>query len=333
MTQDTILHQFNDPSHKYLVKRLREAPAYAELVKFASLDPDTVEDMSDHAFAWPEQRLFPIDTEDNASLSWVYVEKNAAVPDYVKDEIQKALEIYDVTLPTVETQKVAHVEERHYLLPSIKRWLVTDASTVKLAAARLADTPRDMSLSERTEAAVNLYNCAEELGAEEHIDNSSIAKMAGMTASNISSVQEWLEARSGAAPTQHKQRYMKMAEALNQVERICYDRNALVKLASSIYDLDVESGLSTLYGKTLLDPMYTVFNTDKRAESTLDMGGTEVPLSKMMTVPVEYYEDVFGDDIAPEITSGGDLDPTKLATVINTMPRDLKVIFRKQLGF
>lgn len=332
MTQESVLNQFNDPSHKFLVKRLRETPGYVDLVKYASLDSDTTAGMSDHAFAWPERRLFPIDTEDNATLSWVYAEKNASVPDYVREEIRKALDTFDVELPQTRETKVAHTTTPTWVIPSLQRWEVKDGAGVKLAAAQLTNHTPTIDLDKRTEAAVNIHKYANQHGVSDLTNRNYINKLAGATASNLSNVREWLEARSIVAPAEYKSAYTKMAEVLEHAEEVCYSRDSLIKLASSIYDMDRKAGLCSLYGKTIPDPVLTVFNTEKLAESTVDVAGASVPMSALTSVPLEYYGDIFGEEIIPEISTEGVVDPGKLATILTTMPRDLLTVLRQQLG-
>ena len=75
-----IRDQYHDPAYGLLYHTLRERPAVAEFVKHAELNPSEADTLPDSAFAWPEQRRFPINTAENTVLSWAYREKCAAVP-------------------------------------------------------------------------------------------------------------------------------------------------------------------------------------------------------------------------------------------------------------
>lgn len=337
MTAD-VIHQFNDPSHRTLVRELIDHPEYEDLIKCASLDPAYAEDLESTAFAWPERRLFPIDTEDNATLSYIYAEKNASVPSYVKEDIKEVLDLYGVELPDLAEKTASEIvnDDSCYLLPEIQRWKVTDEGSVKLAAEALIERHGELDLDSRTTAAVRLLKIASAYSNDtqfnDHMWSTKVAQMAGATASNTRVAVDWVEARAVAAPPEYKEAYQKVASMLMDVEPISYDRPSLIKLAEVIHKLDTSSGLSDLYGRLIPDPILTVFNTEKLAEDTVDLAGTSVPMSKMMTVPVAHYEDIFGEDITPEITTGGELDPVKVAQVIGTMPRDLKMVLRTQMG-
>lgn len=331
-----ILHQFNDPSYKYLVRTLRDSPAYESLIKYASLDPGYPETLPETCFAWPERRLFPVDNEDNAVLSWMYAEKNAEVPEDIKDEIKKALELYDVELPKTEKVAETRVKDPVYVLPEQKRWKISSDENLKQAMDALFNNSRKMPLETRTQAAVNIIKMAstvEDQQVKRHVLNDkTLAKYAGVTASDLNIVREWIGARVCRAEDNFKPLYIKMAESLEGVKSPVYDRSSLTKLATTIHDVDQRAGLDKLYGHKLLDPILTVFNMDKFAENTVDLAGVDVPMSTLMSVPTETYEDIFGEDITPEISTDGELDSMKLGSILDTMPRDLKVVLRKQLG-
>lgn len=332
-----ILNQFDDPSYKYLVHKLQECPAYGDVIKYASLDPEYVEDLDSTGFAWPERRLFPIDTEDNAALSYLYAEKNAAVPEYVREDLRKVLDVYGVELPETSMTKEAtdQTKSPYFLLPEKQRWQISDGTSVKMAAEALVTNQSKLSVYDRTQAATRLLQKSAEYYNETKtavLDNPDLLRLAGATASDTSRLLEWVEAREMVSPEAFKHHYKKIAAALTGVEKESHDRESLIKVAEVLQLVDSQSGLDSLYGRTLLDPILTVFNTTKVAEATVDLAGTAVPMSSMLSFPLHHYEDIFGEDITPEITSGGDLDPMKIAQVISTMPRDLKLILRKQMG-
>ena len=333
--QEEIVHQFNDPSHKRLVQLLIANPEFEGFIKNASLDVAFAEDLPETAFAWPERRLFPIDHEDNASLSYLYAEKNASVPGYVKAEIKKALDLYEVKLP-ITTEKSASVIDTQnsntYLLPEKRRWLVKDGETVKLAQAALHENKRYLTYTERLQAATSLVKEAD----VHHVDVSNdfdLMKTAGLTASNLDDTKTYVEMRATISPPEWAGVYNKLASDLSKAEAVCYNREALIKLAQVIEDYDNGSGCSKYWNKKFPDPVMSVFNTEKRAESTIDLAGVSVPLSKLAGISVGTYSDIFGSDVVREITTSGEVDTTKIANVLATLPRDLKVVLRKQIGY
>jgi len=323
------IDQFSDRSFKQLYQLLQEHPGIEEHIKTAQIDVEENEKVSSWAFAWPEERMFRIDTPAHASLSRLYMEKQAGIPDIVKQRCDNALEIYGVKLPL--TEKTASAPDPdEYLLPERKRYRVTDKGSVKLAAEALLTNQGRLDPISRTRACVNLVKKASD---HNEVLPNGIYKMAGVTMSYLPTMRTWLEARAAAAPTTLlKTAYQKLADSMLRREQYVSDRDELVKVAGVIQELDQAAGLTHWYGRRLPDPVQTVFNTDKIAEEMLDAGGTQIPLSTLEALPAETFEDVFGPEIAGDFTQGGDIDTQQLKMLWDSIPLDLKQALAAQLG-
>jgi hypothetical protein len=323
------IDQFHDPSFKRLYHLFNEHPESEEHIKTAQLDLEENEKRADSAFAWPERRMFPIDTPAQAALSRLYMEKQASVPDYVRQNCEKALTLYGVDMPLQE--KIAAAPDLdEYLLPERKRFRVTDAETVKLASEAVLRNQRKMDATTRAQACVGLVK--KSMQYETPLDP-KIYKMAGVTMSYLPEMRTWLEARAAAVTDPMiKAAYEKLAEVTKRKELFFSDRDELVKIASVIDELDQASGLNQWYDRRLPDPMQTVFNTNKVAEEMFDVATKQVPASVLAAVPPEAYVDAFGDDIAGDFTEGGVVDTEKLRTLWDSIPLDLKQALVAQLG-
>ncbi len=147
------IDQFNDRSFKQLYKLINEHPHAETHIKTASIDHEENERRPDSAFAWPEKRAFPIDSPDQAALSRLYIEKQASVPDEVRDRCDKALELYGIEMPLQE-KVAAAPDPDEYLLPGIKRLRVVGSESAKLAAATLLRDKRRLNPVNRNETIV-----------------------------------------------------------------------------------------------------------------------------------------------------------------------------------
>lgn len=323
--------QFSDASFRVLARRVRERPEFESLIKTASLNLDEHAQLPTSAFAWESHRLFPFHSPEHAALSYLYAtEKNAGVPEEVVKTLEGALEVYGVKLPTEKVASApAEESSEDYLLPELKRWKVTNAETVKLGEQALREYVNELTVEQRAHAAVKLVEKAASFGVA--LDPST-ERTAGLVVSDLDTVRDWIDVRASVAKPEHKGAYEKVASAVSSAGRMSSDRESLVKLAHSISELDKTAGLDSLYGRRLPDPLETVFNTTKKAEQTIDLGGREVALSKLAALPSHVYADIFGSDLLPEITTGKDLDTSKLATVLPTLPDDLKKAFMRQMG-
>jgi len=93
------IDQFSDPGFKVLSERLRSFPGVDLLIKTAELNDEENAKAAFTAFAWPEQRLFRIDSPAQAALSKLYMSKQASIPTHVRNTCNKALELYGISLP------------------------------------------------------------------------------------------------------------------------------------------------------------------------------------------------------------------------------------------
>jgi hypothetical protein len=330
---NTVIDQFSDPGFRVLGRLVSLYPDAEEHIKTAALDPDENEDRPDTAFAWRERRLFPIDSPDQAALSRLYIQKQAAaVPENVVALCDKALEMYEVEMPLEEKTASEPVDDsRDYLLPQLKRWKVIDADGVKLASDAILQNRRRMDVDTRATASVNLAKKAAEFGVPLP---QTILKMAGATMCNTKVLRDWLEARSTiTTDPQIKFGYDKLAEEVDQVPAMVGDREQLIKVAAAIQELDEAVKLDYYYDQKIPDALDTVFNTDKIADEMISLAGRQVPLSQLEAVDPEIYRDVLGDDLADDfISSTGEIDPEQLKIILPTVPRDLLQALLAQMG-
>lgn len=326
-----IRDQFHDPAFSLLYNLLQANPQAADFVKSASLDAEKVAALPDTAFAWPDRRMFPIDTPENTVISQLYREKCAAVPAEVDVNLHKAIDVYRVNA-MLERQKTAaappSIAEEDWLLPSQHRLRVKTAADVKVAEKLLLEQYPRLSITDRAEGFINLVKKARHFNVSLE---PATHRMAGMTICTTKVAQDFIEARRMATKEPlFQQAYEKLAASFPPGE--ISDRDELVAAADAVAKLDKLAGLEALYDKTLPDPIRTVFNTEKLAEESFDIAGRSIPLSKLAALPTEFWTDLVGPEMTKEITDKtGFVDATKLGQVVSTLPLDLKIILKNQL--
>lgn len=332
-----MLHHKTDPSFSKLAQAVVENPRVRKLVGAATLDHA---DLPKYAFAWEEERAFPIDTPANAAASYLYVQLNdhesSKIPLLVKMAVEKAVRLHGVDPKdlTLELTKEASVKtpksETAYLLPHKRRWAVSSPEHVKLAEEAIRNVRKDeLTVAERTKAAKLLVKRAAEMSVQV---TEETKRLAGETASNIPEVVGWLDVRATLAP-HAVPAYQKVAEYLAGERGYVYDTDELLKLAYIVEEVDNAAGVAEHYGRQIPNPIDTVFNTYKEAGPTIDLGGTAVPVSKVVNAPPELLNEIFGEELLEEaISADGELDPGMLITIMETMPRDLKRLLARQLA-
>lgn len=304
-------------------------PALGEMVKSASL-PDG-ESLPRHAFAWPEERRFPVSDPQQAAISYAYATKVASsrVPREVVQEIEKALDLYGVSMSVFDEVKVAAAapDPEQYLLPDLRILPVTDEGMAKTAQDKLeAGGYEKLDPERRVEAAMRLST---RLPAGTL--RTKTAQLAGLVMADLGEAKRWIGARAMATKDEQVRGcYEKLAAELPS--GFSRDRESMVKLAQLLGDLDERADLVKLYDRKIPDPVSTVFNTDKLASETVDLGGVYVPIAKLAAMPASFWEDLGGREMSDEVAPGGHVDAQKLAVVLDTLPMDLKVVLRRQMG-
>lgn len=328
-----VVDQFSDPVLAHLARRVADRPKLAAALQDFDVDPAEAETLPDHAFAWAEKRAFPLHSREHAMMSRTYREGVANVPEHVDTAIKQACAVYgiDDALYTRPKTAAAPSPASDYLLPDIRRLHVTNAEQVKVAEERLRTEGRSLSVAHRALASANLVKKAANYGVRLRPEIDTM-KMAGLTTTDRRMLVDWLEARYEAAPAEHKDGYRKLAGAASQLPEELRDREMQIKLAEAIQELDEASGLDRHWGRRLIDPLLTVFNTTKVAGPGVTLAGRFVPMDRVASYPSDFYSDILGPDIVREASDGaGQFDPYKLAAVLGTLPVDMQRVLSQQM--
>jgi len=330
-----IVHdQFHDPSFRVLKRLAQEYPDAVGFTKTAEVDTTNGGDLPDRAFAWPEERRYPIHTKEHAALSVLYRTKCASVPSHVEENLKKAQDIYDLdAMPMEKVAAAPRDDSEEYLIPSLKRFRVKTAAEVLPAAYALQRHYRKMDIPTRALACTRLLKIAQANGIELP---PTLQKMAGVTVSSAPRLLEALEVRKEASAQNPivQAGFQKMAALVASLPPDEFQNpEVLRKIAGGLTELDGRAGLAQHYDKTIPDPLQSVYNTEKTAEPMLPLAGHQVPVTRLMGIDKEAYADAFGPDFVGEVFKEAEADPSALAQVLPTMPRDLQsVLYRNVFG-
>ena len=330
-----LCDQYHDPAFGMLYHLLQENPTAADFVKSANLNESDTTDLSDKLFAWPEKRLFPINSAENTVISSLYREKCAEVPADVDERLQKAAEIYEVqTILSAPRTKLAAtsapVIQEHVLLPRLGRLRVKTAEDIPVAETLLLRDYNRLNMEDRATGFTNLVKVARDMNVALKPET---MRMAGMTVCTTKVAQELIEARRCATTVPAFQKaYEKLAATLDNQQETLHDRDDLVALADGVAKVDKQAGLDKQYDKAIPDPIRTVFNTTKLAEEMVDIAGRQMAFSQLAELPLDFWEDLVGPEMSQEIGDGtGGVDPGMLHNIIETLPLDLKVVLKNQV--
>jgi hypothetical protein len=295
-----------------LIREFTVVPAFYKEADLTSFRPAS-------CYADTYNQEYPIDSPANAVISKAYATKTAGVPRHVEQRIDKALDIFGVPTPRPLTVKSAGPKEENviYLLPEHKKYPIKTAADIPEADRTINRVHRRLSTKSLAQASSVLVKVAAANGREV---SDNIMRWAGLKMCDVEKTADWLDARGSVS---NRDVFSKLAEKIRGREGP-KTRRDLVKLASAIGDLDSKFNLEKFYGRTLPNPLDTVFSSKEAMANTVDLGSKQVNIGKLMSLPVDFYSDVLGEDIAEEISTDGELDKEKLLTILPTLPSDMK---------
>jgi hypothetical protein len=317
-----MIDQNNDTTFSKLREIIKDLPQIKPLIKKASVGEEVRNSLNTAAFADRANRRFPVNSAADTILSKAYATKVANLADSVMAEIDTALDMYSIDRSLFNTAKVAHArQEPNYLLESQRKWAITKTTSIKLAEQALFRNKNKLAPKTLSNASLKLIKEAHSRGEEV---NTRTLKYAGLVQCDSKYARDWLEARA------HKATNTKVAEAFTKLSNVMskvdnsITRDDLIKVSSAINQLDKVAGFTKHYGRNLPDPVETIFNTKTAMQPSLNLGGKDIPLEKLMAISPEAYGDILGSDIVDEITDNGELAPDKLSAVLDTLPKDMK---------
>jgi hypothetical protein len=317
------MDQYNDPANARLKALLDRHPAAADRVKTAEIEDD-VADLPDGAFADSARRLYPIHTEPQAIVSYLFA-KQASANGAVLGEISRALEVFDVPPDVFHpvTVKEAALEEDECLFPEERLYPVRNAAEVKTAEMRLLAQTSKLSPEARGDAYSRLYKKASQYGVA--LTTMSY-KYAGATMTDPMELARTLEARAMATKSADiSEGFRKLASSVRASKRQLEAQETRAKVAAAIFDLDLRGGVVPLYDRGVLHPHLAVYNTTKLADGEMvDLGDRQVPVADLQRVDEGFWSQVLGNDVIAEIAPTGTVEPNLLTTVLTTLPADLK---------
>lgn len=329
-----IIDQTTDAGFATLRVLSDKFPAIKEMAKTAELDSEEFSVLPDSAFAWPERRMFPLHNREHAVLSLAYSKVASVLPLDVRLNLEKAASLYEIDTTSLSQEEELEKDagEEYWLLSEQRRFRVASPGDVKLAEQMVHQRYLEFTPVERAEIMQNLVKVAE------HYDvplAPSTKKFAGITLTSTRVLKDWVYARKEAAERVNSplsKTYEKIAQTFETAPEFVGDKQYQVKLAALLHDLDEQAGITKHYGRKLLDPIQTVWNTDKIAAQCINIAGKTFDKNMLSSLPTSFWSDAIGPDFAAEIAPGGQVDPTALEQIIATLPNDLKASLATNLA-
>lgn len=91
-------------------------------------------------------------------------------------------------------------------------------------------------------------------------------------------------------------------------------------------DLKIEEWKNAVKDKCDEDEDEDDETASKHASQSITLAERNVPLSQLMEMPLDWYGDLLGEDIASEISEGGEIDEDKLKMILASLPRPSQLL-------
>lgn len=342
------------------LKKISSEEAIPEFVKQAEASLFTMQsELPKEAYALESKRMYPIFDKASTWLSSRYFLKSAEqMPDLVAkmvfDKIKAACELYSVKWPEslALENKIEKLASECYAMNEVSgdttvlKYPMNTKEAVEISARKFNDEHKLFPMEWRAKTARNLNVMAShfQLSLPE---GCAVVKYSCENKSD-EQIKTATDARSRlVADKEFTELYKELGEKAASI-----DGPTAVRALEVI---DRASGVARYWDNGIMDPYLSVYkkaalvtvedegfsvreiavpgpSNDKSAGESVVLADRSIPLSTLESMPLEWYSEILGEDIAKEIASGDDVDSSKLKVILSSLPRPSQLLLVSHLG-
>ena len=309
------------------------------------------------------QYQFPIHTKAALAVSYVYylnhqAEINSKIRPLIEDRFDKAAEYFNAT------GDLRRLHEKHASLNSDsplpdssfalvwvsdghkdRRYPLRNTMEVKAAARwyqqHEESIRNEYPLSDRQTIAKKILAKAAQFGADLSDEMDFLEKMAGHGVGSptklAAAIRDRAKAGNRVAPDM-RSRLTKLADSIDQRPKMFLEPAMACEVASVIDMFDRTHGLLNKYSSMIPSPEDLVYGTTNSALAAVKKAACQLVTGSLYDandfskLAVSDVRDLFGDEIAQEVSHGLQVDPEKMAEVAETLPRNDASVFESLLS-
>jgi len=352
-----ILDQTQDLAgvETYRLEQFAPAP---EFVKAASQNVE-ISSLPNHVFADDLNRLYPMHTAADTWRSYRFALDKAAAHDqrrlpWIMSRLEAHGKYFGITKDLADLREKfakrdveVEVPDAHFGLVwtdandvKTREYPLRNATEVKAAAEWLTKYANDFVYADRRTISRKILSRAAELGVDVGDGADVLTKIAGFGRCFPERAAIALQDRAYRVRERNNEaadELLKMAAAMEKLPLVSVA--AAEKLAVELDELDRAAGLVSQYDEGFQPPEFTLFEvTAKMArEHAADListtTGRTYSQAKIATkLTRDEVQEWMGEEFAKEVTFGYDqLDLSKLARVVPTLPRNDATVFDRML--
>lgn len=306
------------------------------------------------AFAMPSTRLYPVHDKASTWLSSRYFMKTAqTIPEptlsMTSQKLKEACELFQISWPEEVADEAPRLSKAAYALSEtyndedVLRYPVDSKDNTEIGIMKFAEEYQSLPPDWRRQAALVLHEKAGEYGLA--IDNNHPVQKYASQNRCASTITDAMNVRANHVGGEYASLYRELAKK-------SAEENPEV-IVAAIDGLDRASGISRHWDTRIQDPYLSVYkdasarppldvkveeiaiedDTEKLAEPVIALADRNIPLSRLEPMPLEWYAEILGDDLADEISDGDDINLEKLKIVLESLPRSSQLLLVNNLPF
>ena len=314
-----LIDFISDTDLSVLKSKLQTVPtASSRLEKVASLEVPEKNSLSEHAFAWPEERLFPIYTPDLAMLSSVYLEQNDSVPEFVKTACEEACALFGQEVHIGSLEKVAKAKEtlsaNDFVFPKREKLPLVDTDSIRMSTGIFLKTASTLTAEDLIVGARQIIKHASVNGEPiiKDLERYALHGTIGVPEADELLKERYLETQDEG--------YVKIAKELDG-DRV----RSLKKVAALIFDiskLDLENGIEKTAANVINDLV-----DDGASSEVFSLGNMEIEADKIASIDSAEWRELYPDSIVEELFNDGGIDMAMLSDLSeNVSPEEKEAI-------
>ena len=305
---------FHDEDLVALREIAKSKPAVLpRLEKIASIEKEDPDSLANSAFAWPEQKKFPIYTPEHALASSVYLEGADDVPNFVKEACEEACALFGYDIKIGEIEKRAEQKEElrpdDFLLPLMRKLPAVDKETTIVSAGILEKNASLLKPDDIIVASRQLINKASEFDVPIDDKFRTLALDGHIKTAKLSSFATDRMFETGDSE------YVKIASSLHG--DIIADKRKITDIVFYMIDLDNRNNLEKTAEETILSIV-----EPGSIDSYIEVGGIDIPTDKIASVDAQDWQELFGRSLTEALFESGDIDMDMFKEVTASMSPD-----------
>lgn len=328
--------------------KLYQFPPFVKQADWQTVRPDG--QTPSHLFGDPRRRLFPCHNPASTWLSCLYFqEKQASLPAKDRERIRQRLDHYvrywgikeavdalKQRYEALHADPLSRLPDEHFAFVRVRpdgtkerRLPLRTPLEVKTAAQWLQRWRDAIPFAERHKMAVRIVERSRQVGADLRKEAEFLEQQLGLGVCDPKEVAALIRQRaSWVRSSALKQAFAKMAQTVESRRPELFETGQLVKLASTLDQLDRQMGWHHYYARGWQRPEDVIFKLtftkagQEVARLVATHSGRIYDKNDLARIGTDQLTAVFGPDFTERVTDArGRIHPAKLAEEVATLPR------------